>query len=348
MPVLSTVAASLLAIASPQPRCALVESVLPATWACLETDRGLIVAGSSERAARLGALAAQGATRFRAAFNRPVPLYAIVETIDGRTDPRVETALKVGGVAWRMPWLSEHDMAEGFRTSITRGVTAKAKEMQLDADRTAALVASALAQQADKITPASLQAREAGALPHELGHGWFINAFWPDASIRTSDHYGGPAPDWMDETAAVLMEDDTMANSRRAGFAAIYAGEDAAAKARLLDLTAFLSGGHPALPKLDTGLSADRVQVLTGEEGARIAASARGFYLQARLFADYVLARSGDPAAFRSAADAFAKRKTTTDWLAADGRRLHLPTTVGGVQADWLAWLAQHTLKSPT
>jgi hypothetical protein len=240
-----------------------------------------------------------------------------------------------------MPWLSEHDMAEGYRSSITRAVTAKATAMELDADRTAALVAAAIAQQADKIAPAALQAREAGALPHELGHGWFINAFWPDATVRTSDHYGGPAPDWMDETAAILMEDDAMATSRRTGFAAIYNGDDAAARTRLLDLTTFLSGGHPALPNLDTTTSTGRVRVLTGEEGARIAATARGFYLQARLFADYVLARSGNPAAFRSAADAFAKGQTTAAWLAANGARLHIPNTVAGVEADWRAWLAQ-------
>lgn len=343
MPVSPIFVAMSLAVASahPAPRCAAIESLIPQGWACLEADRGLIVAGSHDRAQRLATLAGEGAARFRLRFARAVPLFAIVETIDGQTDAKLDTALKAAGIDWRMPWLSEHDMAEGYRTSITRAVTAKAKAMQLDPDRTAALVAAAMAQQADKMSPATLQTREAGALPHELGHGWFINAFWPDAAIRASDHYGGPAPDWMDETAAVLMEDDAMANSRRTGFAAIYNGDDTAAKARLLDLATFLSGGHPALPKIDTTASSDRVQVLTGEEGARIAAAARGFYLQARLFADYVVARSGDPAAFRTAADAFARGRTTADWLAADGARLHIPTTIAGVQADWQAWLAK-------
>lgn len=341
MSALYAVATFLLTATASHRPCVLVQPVIPAGRVCMDTDGGLIIAGTPERAARLATLAEQGSQRFKVAFGRSVPRYAIVETVNGQTDARLDAALKDAGIAWRMPWLSERDMAEGYRTSITRGVTAKAQAMQLDAEQTTALVASALAQQAAKITPVALQAREAGALPHELGHGWFINAFWPKAAVRTSDHYGGPAPDWMDETAAIMMEDEAMANSRRAKFATIYAGGDAAAKARLLDLSSFLGGGHPALPKLDLMNTSGRVQVLTGEEGARIATVAGGFYLQARLFADYVLARSGNPAAFRSAADAFAKGKTTAQWLAADGARLHVPVKVAALEADWHNWLAQ-------
>ena len=320
-------------------RCATI-AALPVSWACVDTARGLVIAATRDRATQLAALATQGEARFRLRFATPAPSYAVVEMKDGAVDPRLDAELKQRRVAWRLPWLSEAAMAESYRTSVTRAVTAKAQAMALDADRTAALVQAALAQQAASVAPEALRTKEAGALPHELGHGWFTNAFWPDATARAGDHYGGPAADWMDETAAVMMEDDRLANSRRRQFRAIRAGSDADAKARLVDLSLFLSGGHRALPKIDLAGAKSGVQVLTGEEASRVAAVASTFYLQARLFADYVLARSGDPAAFRSAAQAFAAGKDTARWLADEGHRLHLPATTAALQRDWEAWLA--------
>ena len=339
-----TLTALLAAVAGPPAdqraaRCATI-TALPVSWSCVETPRGVAIAATRDRATQLAALAKQGEGRFLLRFATPVPSYAVVEMKDGQVDPSLDAQLKQRRVAWRLPWLSEAAMAEGYRTSITRAVTAKAQAMGLDADRSAALVQAALAQQAAMIAPEALRAKEAGALPHELGHGWFINAFWPDATARVGDHYGGPAPDWMDETAAVMMEDDRLADSRRRQFRAIHASTDPEAKAKLVDLSLFLSGGHPAVPKVDLAGATSGVRVLTGEEASRIAAVAGTFYLQARLFADYVTARSGDPAAFRSAARAFAAGRDTARWLAEDGARLHLPTTAAALQRDWEAWLA--------
>ncbi|KQN25862.1 hypothetical protein ASE86_06600 [Sphingomonas sp. Leaf33] len=327
--------------AGARPTCAVIAAAVPAAWHCVQTSGGLIVAKGRERADALAALATQGETRFRTAFDRSAPSYAVIEMIDGRVDPALDALLARKGVVWRLPWLSETDMAEGYRGSIRRAVTAKAESLKFDAARTAAMVEAALAQQADRLSPEALRRKEAAALPHELGHGWFINSYWPKAEVRVSDHYGGPAPDWMDETAAVMMEDDATAATRRARFAEIYRGGDADAKAKLIDLSTFLSGGHPALPKIALPKDGARVQVLTGDEGARVAAAASGFYLQARLFADYVGARSGRRDAFRSVAEAFAKGQTTAQWLADSGTRSGLPTTVAGVQQDWERWLAE-------
>jgi len=321
------------------PSCAALHDLIGDGRTCVQTSAGLVVAGSRERAEHLAILADEGEKRFQARFRVPVPSYAVVEMVGQSVEPRLDASLDARGVKWRLPWLSEAATSEAYRASIERAVMAKAQTMGLGAEQTAALVRSALAQQADKFAPEALRAKEASALPHELGHGWLTKAFWPKAVTGSSDHYGGPAPDWLDETAAILMEDDALANSRRRQFAAIYRGADTAAKARLIDLSSFLSGGHPALPKIDLAGATAGVRVLTGAEAAGIVAAANGFYLQARVFADYVLARSGQPDAFRSAADAFASGRTLADWLASDGARLHLPTTVASVQADWEAWL---------
>ncbi len=320
--------------------CAVLRSVVPAGQACVDAPHGVIIAATPDRARDLARLAATGEQRFALRFARTVPRYAVVETTDGTRNAALDTQLDRAGYVWRLPWLSPAAMAQGYRASITRAVTAQASAMGFDEARTVAMVTAALAQQESRWSPEASREREAGTLPHELGHGWFIRGFWPQASAKGGDHYGGPAPDWMDETAAVLMEDDALSDKRRAQFGRIMNGTDAAARARLLELTMFLSGGHPALPKLDGMTAGGGVRVLTGVEGAGIAAVAGGFYLQARLFADYVIARSGNPAAFCSAAEAFVRGEKTPQWLAANAAVLKLPGTMPALEKDWHAWLA--------
>lgn len=327
--------------------CASVRSLIAPTVACADAPRGIVLAGSPDRAALLAALAEAGEARFVERFAVAVPRYALVETDGTVVDKSLDARLAEAGFVSRLPWLSEAATVAALHASITRSVTARAQELKLDAARTAQLVDGALAQQAGRLDPATLRAREAGTLPHELGHGWFIRAFWPEASTQGAGHYGGPAPDWMDETAAVLMEDAALADRRRDQFAAAYRGEDATAQARLVDLTAFLSGAHPALPVLALPPGSAGVTVLTGAEAAGLAAAAGGFYLQARLFADYILARSGNPAAFLTAARRFAAGGTTADWLRHDGSSLRVPTTLPALQRDWEAWLATRFPAAP-
>lgn len=346
--MLSLIAVMMIALVPPAPGCAALRDLLGNGRVCAEAGEGLVIAGSPDRTDRLVAITRQAAARFESAFGRPAPAFAVVETENGAVPAPIEARLRAAGVAWRLPWLSEGDMAAGYRSSIERAVAAKAAAMGLDADRTKQLVDAAMQQQASRVSPEALRSREAGALPHELAHGWFIHSYWPRADARANDHYGGPAPDWMDEMAAVLAEDEAMADSRRARFAAILGGGDQAAKAKLLDLAGFLSGGHPALPALDLGRQTGRVRVLTGAEGAAIAQVAGTFYLQARSFADYLRARSGGPGAYRSAAAAFAGGKDTAGWLRDDGARLNLPTTIEAVERDWRAWAAINPPPSPT
>lgn len=54
-------------------------------------------------------------------------------------------------------------------------------------------------------------------LRHELGHSLYQAVFWPQYTADGS-HYGTPAPDWLDEASAILMEPETMLADRRAQF----------------------------------------------------------------------------------------------------------------------------------
>ena len=331
-------------VSPPAATCVVVRPMLLAGQACADAPTGVAIAASADRAAALASLAAQGEARFTLRFARPVPRYAVVEMIGNTRDAALDARLKAAGIGWRLPWLSEQAMADALRASVRRGAEAQADAQHLSPDARDRVIAAAESKAAAMTSPASAHAKDAAGVPHELGHGWFIRAWWPIAAIDGGGHYGGPAPDWMDEVAAVLMEDDTLSGRRRTQFATVFRGQDTVARVKLLDLATFLSGGHPALPALASAPGAGgtgAVRVLAGPEAAALLAAATGFYLQSRLFADYVLARSGDPAAFRTAADAFAGGLTTAQWLASSGPALHLPTTVAAVQADWEKWLSE-------
>ena len=206
-----------------------------------------------------------------------------------------------------------------------------------------AAVAQALTKLTAQATPGSDDVRDRTALPHELGHLWFIRTYWPDRSAA-GGHYGGPAPDWFDEVAAVLMEDDASGTARRDQFAATLAGTRGTVEERdrLLDLQSYLSTEHPALPGVratagDVRPGGGGVRVLTGPEAQKIAADGLFFYLQSRRFADYLIERTGNPAVFGRVADAIAAGGSFADWLSVSGYPA-LPTTLDGLAADWRAW----------
>ena len=327
--------------------CAAITPWLAAGQACADAPHGIVIAATPARAATLADLAAQGERRFVQWVGRAPNRYAVVEMVSARIDRPLDAVLARAGYDWRLPWLSEAAMADGYRGSIARAVRARADTMRLDPASTARLVQSALTQQAALFDPGTLRAKEAGALPHELGHGWLTTGFWPGGAAAANDHYGGPAPDWLDETVAILMEDDRLADRRRAQFAALYRGP-ADGRRALIDLAPFLSGGHPALPALDLPVGAEGVRVLTGAEAAGVAAVAGRFYLQARLFADYVRDRSGQDAVFGRIAARLARGGDTAAWLAADGPSLRLPATLPALQQDWEDWIARRLAGAAT
>lgn len=219
------------------------------------------------------------------------------------------------------------------------------------------MVTAALAQQQARQSPEAIDRRERGVVPHELGHGWYMRGSWPEVPKveGAKSQYGGPGPDWMDEVAAVLMEDDVMTAERRSGFASrLEAG--GSERERLLDLKTFLTTDHPMAgrsfttpaptpPPAGAGAAASapvrisRVGVMSGEEARSLAASGLIFYLQSRSFADYLIERAGPSRGFVTAADTFAAGGTTADWLAQHGASLGVATDIDALQADWRAWV---------
>ena len=222
----------------------------------------------------------------------------------------------------------------------------------MTADQTEQVVARAMSQMPDARAQAAM---DAGMVPHELGHLWFTAAFWPRLPETDSDaprHYGGPGPDWLDEAAAVVLEDDATAAQRRDQFRALMRGETVPAvgpvdgRAILLDLPGLLSREHPGLARAVaaspevTANGGIGVSFTPAGSGARPAALERVFYIQTRVFADYLIQTTGRPAILAEIAQAMAVGDSFEDWLRESGAGYGLPRSVAGLQEGWARFAA--------
>jgi hypothetical protein len=190
-----------------------------------------------------------------------------------------------------------------------------------------------------------------GLLRHELGHVWFVAAFWParsSSSAPADGHYGGPAADWLDESAAILLESEEATAHRRSGLREWLAANPG----RMRPLDELFTMTHPLLE--DAAVAA--AQADAGAEGSAIVRVELGptehdddcpFYEQCRSLADYLLATAGKRV-FASIAAGAARGEDMARWLAAEGPSLGLPATNASLQAAWLAWLEQQPSASTT
>jgi len=353
--VVSGVAALALAANAPPPSlCQQAHAVLP-TLACAESTNGVALAGDAGRAQRLLELADAGVGRFREYFGRQALRYAVAEGPDALVPRDKVAALRAAGFKVVLPWLSEKLYRDQVEQSIRRGIAAQMQgRPQAEID---AVVAQALARQTDQGVRAKI---ELAAVSHELGHYWYWQGYWPDAPLGEEKHYGGPSPDWMDETAAVLMEAPSSFDDRVMQFAKRYRDyraepQKASESTRLmLDLIHFFAETHPAQEQVkalnrQTGNDAPNgsVRVISGDEARKIAEGGLRFYLQSAVAAQYLIDRSGNRQVFARIAEAFARGQTMEQWLAGDEPKGKLPRDLKALQADWLNWLDQRFPAEP-
>lgn len=76
-----------------------------------------------------------------------------------------------------------------------------------------------------------------------------------------------------------------------------------------------------------------------GGAGGRSMPAPMLYGFQARMFADYLAEKSGDPAVFGRLGQAFGAGTTFESWLAGEGAALGLPATVEALSVDWRGWL---------
>ena len=313
---------------------------------CAEAGRGVALAASPEEAERLAGYARGAEARFTAQFGRDIAPYVVIST------PPVpqRAALTAAGFTHVLPWPAPRAFDEAARRGVEQGTRRFAASQNMSPAQTEEVVARALSQIPDARAQAAL---DAGMMPHELGHVWFTAAFWPErpeTDANAPRHYGGPGPDWLDEAAAVVLEDDPTAAQRRDQFRALMRGETVPAvgpidgRALLLDLPGLLAREHPGLARAvavapEVAASGGvGVSFTPAGAGPRPAALERVFYIQTRVFADYLIQTSGRPTILADIAAALADGRSFEAWLANEGAALGLPTSIPALQSDWAAY----------
>jgi hypothetical protein len=312
---------------------------------CEETAAGWFYAPDARLAAMLAADAEVAGDLFERYFGEPAPRGAIVVVGSGGEVPEAQIESLEGiGAKWVLPWLSAEEKQSLREQTLRRAIATQlgAKE---DDSRVEPLVAKALAQvTAQDAGKSGDGGADRSALRHEIGHSLLKRAFWPGQAVGAGDapHYGGPAPDWLDEVAAVLMEDDAMTADRRRALRDLR--DSSGGSPGLLPLAEFFVIEHPLKTMAGELVGRPqhggvRVHLISGPEARELGGQAGWFYAQSRGVADFLIATSRDERIFGAIARAATAGQSTEQWLMHEGESYGLPTTLAELEADWQVWL---------
>lgn len=304
------------------------------------------VIAMSDKDGTLQAAGNAAASKFRDIFGKPVPPTIIVP--GGTITPETAAKLKDNGFKTLLPWLSAADRARLRNASILKQIEDQTKNLPESLRTSARQQALAQLKSSADSKPKSEQL---AALSHELSHMWFIAAFKENGETTKGHAYGGWAPDWLDETAAVLLENFELKEKRRTHFFKLGANDQ-------FPLTEFLTMEHPAAKTAKTLKNANSnettqenknsnagasLRVLTGEEAQAFIKASGGertvnFYSQVLVFSDYLIERGGGIFIFSDLASSLADGMSFKEWLANNSSGL--PNTISGLEEDWKFWLS--------
>lgn len=341
-------------------------------WVCTADGRGLAMALPNQ-AGELANTLDGAVADFEGYFAPARYNFAVVAA---PSLPREASALLKTHGFLTLPWITKSARGGLMRQSVERQVNAQTKGMS--EERRAAILAQALAQlggkePGDELPPSSV---ELGALAHEAGHMLFRDFYdgdtlldktgpdkiGPDESVK---QYGSSSPDWIDEIAAILNENETLTAGRYdSARARIEEGESPNPFA----LTQFLEMEHPSLRAAQalrarraaggnsgsgvtsgsggaSGSGAESVAImLSGEEAERFLKESGGnpaeFYLQARLFADFLIEVTGDRRIFEHIAMGIKNDGSFVAWLAGNHEALGLGGNIASLEMQFERWIA--------
>ncbi|MBI1686392.1 hypothetical protein [Caulobacter hibisci] len=329
-------------VAQAEDVCAKAAPALPG-FICVATAHGAALAPDPARADELARYASAGEQRFQARFARPATPYIVYETADLAQTRQANAALLKLGYDRVLAWPTKQTQKD----SLGKALQQQVEQMQAQGKPQAFI--DQVVQRRQAAMDASIDQREASVVPHELAHQWYVESGWPGVRGDVGGHYGGPGPDWMDELSAIVAESDANADARRGQFRDLYLAAQpqtsgALTQADLLDLSGFLDQVHPAHARdLAAGAPPPKpgvtVRVETSQGGP--VSPINLFYVKDRMFADFLMARTGDPAVFGSILDAFKRGQTFDDWLRVDGAEKGLAPDRQGLERQWRDWLKE-------
>lgn len=356
------------------------------TIECHKEAHGILIGPPDSTAQFAGAIdhAHQAFTLY---FGEPAFKAAVV--LGGVLNKRELTDLRKTYPAF-LSWMTAADSERRIRAALRRAMTMNEPDLtddELDQKIDAALTQ---VQGSSSNQQARLKERQ-GVLSHELGHIYFGLTFYPESMQKLdvsaqqggmqpmkSQRYGTPAADWLDETAAILMENPELRDRRTQNLKKVVDGENTG---RISPLEDFFAMDHPVLGQLrqvtrgaSPGLvlppSGGATQMVT--RGARVnqsgpvlnsppnsppkspdqpffvvavesnepgAKSKADFYLQAHAFAGYIIEKTGKNTVLVDIARSLKAGQSMQDWLNNTGSAMGLPTTVTAMDADFRAWL---------
>ena len=180
---------------------------------------------------------------------------------------------------------------------------------------------------------------ESSSLRHELGHAFFLAYVIPD---RAKHQYGGDAPDWLDEAAAMAVETEKVAAIRRNQF------HDQLCAGRLVPLDQFLVREHPifAAPKMRA-----MVEKVTSQKRNKpvmvettlteldlTESSVADFYAQSRAVYDFLIARTGNERILGEIAADIEASGSAADWQDSDWFRAEAQLEDRSLAQDFDLW----------
>ncbi|MCQ8184804.1 hypothetical protein [Parvularcula maris] len=290
-------------------------------------DHGIVVASNADKTQEaMGELKA-AATAFERTFGVAPPRGIVME--EGSSEPVAED-----GFAWIMPWDfggaeegPDPKIVASMRTQIVEQLSAGGRtpsETEVDA-----VLAKGLAQLGPR-----KKKTEVKPLRHEIAHALYRTALWPAADGQRQ--YGGGAPDWLDEIAAVAAEDEVLTAKRRARFEAMAADD------RLIPLEEFFTMEHPlfgAVTKmLDERGRTNGVIRMTAEDFEAMDVDVKGapldFYAQARGVLDYLNQEATQPHVLTAMTEALRSGDTMEGFLRQRGEEYGLPRGLRGMERE--------------
>ncbi len=289
------------------------------TLACVATAEGWFYAADEDSARQAAGHTATAVSAFQRHFSAEVPFGAVI--LSAALPPQARDAFQNGhALPWVRVWASPAEKSTLLRENLRR------TQPELSAAAVEQLVSRASLSTGD-------------VLPHEIGHSLYQARFWPGQTADGSLHYATPAPDWLDEAAAILMEPSPMLAERRQQYRALLS----APSPHVQDLPGFLQAPHPMDAARRAALSGNgsssasglTVMVARGDTGAALAA----FYQQSLALADFLVERSGRADVLGQISLALANGQSFDDWLAQSGPPLQLGGDVATLTQHWQAWV---------
>ena len=322
---------------------------------CSRTDAGIVVGRPGTTNPYADGLNA-AAKRFERFFGRTAPKAAVV--LGEIEDADIRTSL-LEAYPVVLPWLTIKDR----EAMVASGVRAQVRQQYPDMDEATfeAVVARSVQASLNASSGAGYEGGGAaadvhqGVYAHELGHLFFIRTFWPEENMnvvntRPEDvmRYAGPGPDWLDEMAAVLMENQALTEGRETGLITLANEDDFSG---LWPLNDYFGMTHPAFEQARAIIEA-RQNTAEGRAKGNVVILQRGqldtradgrdsamFYSQSRGFADYLIEKTGNEQIFTDIATHIAAGASMESWLREFGVGYGLQVSVQALEADFHHWL---------